>query len=937
MSWASNPSGDDWAPDSGAPGGAGGPGGPTLTEPQLVVGRSVRLPVGTGPGVRVLLRDRISKNTGQANVFTAELLDSLPEAGDPGDPVAVRVVLERRGRPDVLQRMRREQRYATALRHPFLLPVFTQAVMPEYRREFDGPCLALVQVMPLCELEDLEDQVVKANPPRLTADQLLFDLVGIADALHHLHTPTGQRGVLVHRDVKPANILRWDRRSVLGDLGTLRDPQTGNPTGGVGTIPYMPPDEGTSPTPAWDMFSFGVVLAELLTARRPHDVAEKTPLAYLQAHLRHSLRPDLYELLAAEVGPERGAVLASMVRRCTDPDPSGRPCAAGARDELLPLLSAEEQLRLHELVAFDTVPALDLVAVAALQVYGDQHPVTRVAAERLAATLVASAAGLVEEGHPGQAKDYLERARRIQAALAEHGPTPIEATTGSAARARLWNRTEPDSADTAVISAPPAPATRPLSAPPASAAPISAAPISAAPISASAPPAPSSIPPGGYPGSPAGYPGYPAQGGYPGSPAAYPGSPAGYPGYPAQAFGGQGPGPGSPISPWPPNGPPGRHPVSGGGALVPAGALSVPQRNRRGPLVSGLAIVLVLAVVGAGLLWFRSTQDDGNTAIEGSSPAATPQVIGPSPAIQTRFSGHTQWINAVAFSPDGKKIASGSGDSTVRLWDVEFRSQIGSPLTGHTGTVYRVKFSSTGLLASVGGDGAVRLWNSDVGTKVGVLTGHVGDTYGLAFSPDGKTIASSGSDRTVRLWDVATHKQIGAPMTGHTDEVYSVVFSPDGTTLATGSADDSIRFWDVATRKQIGAPLKATPGDIDSVAFSPDGALLAAGGSDKVVRLWDVRTKALRSSASALRGHTDNIYNVAFSPDGRTLATASVDDTTRLWDVASGKQIGKPLAGVGDVDAVVFSPDGRTLADGGDEKVVRLWDLDARPLTTPTN
>ncbi|GAA3384521.1 protein kinase domain-containing protein [Cryptosporangium minutisporangium] len=933
-----------WSSDPGrTPSGghsSGTEGGPTLTEPQLVVGRAVRLPVGTGPDVRILLRERISKNTGQATVFIAELLDPLAEAGEPGDPVAVRVVLERRGRPDVLQRMRREQRYATALRHPFLLPVFAQAEMPEFRREFDGVCLALVQVMPLCELEDLEDQVVKANPPRLTADQLLFDLVGIADALHHLHTPTGQRGVLVHRDVKPANILRWDRRSVLGDLGTLRDPQTGNPTGGVGTIPYMPPDEGTSPTPAWDMFSFGVVLAELLTARRPHDVAEKTPLAYLQAHLRHSLRPDLDELLAAEVGPERGRVVASLVRRCTDPEPQGRPTAAAARDELLPLLVPEEQLRLHELVAFDTVPALDVIAVSALGLYGDQHPVTRSAAERLAATLVASAAGLMEEGRPTTAKDYLERARRIQAALAEGGPTPIEQSTDEPTRAQHWARTHPAPA---VLSAPPA-------APGPSAASVSGAagtfPVSGTPVSGSYPV--SGHPVSGHPVS--GHPvsGHPVSGhpvsGHPVSGHPVSGHPvSGHPvsGHPVSGHPISG-SPHSPVTPWqsnPPGGPfvyGAPYPPAGSGAVAPAPPSASPARRRR-PLIAALAVAVVLAVVGAGVFWLRGI-GGGTSGEDSATPrvTATPLAIGPSPAIQHKFSGHTQWINAVAFSPDGRKIASGSGDSTVRLWDVEFRSQIGDPLKGHTGTVYRVRFSVNDLLASVGGDGAVRLWNADTGTKVGVLTGHAGDAYGLAFSPDGMVLASSGGDRTVRLWDVAKQKEI-AVLRGHTDEVYSVAFSPDGRTLATGGADDTIRLWDVETRKQIGDPLQATPGDIDSVAFSPDGRLVAGGGSDKVVRLWDTETRALRDGPSALRGHTDNIYSLAFSPDGRTLATASIDDTTRLWDVASGKQIGKPLKAGGDVDAVAFSPDGRTLVDGGDEKVVRLWDLDARPVPTPSN
>jgi len=213
---------------------------------------------------------------------------------------------------------------------------------------------------------------------------------------------------------------------------------------------------------------------------------------------------------------------------------------------------------------------------------------------------------------------------------------------------------------------------------------------------------------------------------------------------------------------------------------------------------------------------------------------------------------------------------------------------------------------------------------------IAALTGHGGTVNSVAFSPDGKTLASGNGDHTVRLWDVATHQQIGTPLTSHSGTVNSVAFSPDGKTLASGSGDDTVRLWDVATHQQIGTPLTGHGGTVNSVAFSPDGKTLASGSGDDTVRLWDVATR--QQIGTPLTGHTSQVRAVAFSPDGKTLASGSGsgsgDDTVRLWDVATRQQIGNPLTGHGGaVWAVAFSPDGKTLASGSGDDTVRLWDV----------
>ena len=197
-------------------------------------------------------------------------------------------------------------------------------------------------------------------------------------------------------------------------------------------------------------------------------------------------------------------------------------------------------------------------------------------------------------------------------------------------------------------------------------------------------------------------------------------------------------------------------------------------------------------------------------------------------------------VLAVAFSPDGNTLASGSAGGKIRLWDVRTHRQLGKELTGTQGQVNSIAFSPNGsTLASGGSDARVRLWDVHTHHEIGALTGTHGPVNSVAFSPDGMTVASGGADDTVRLWNVHTHHQTGA-LAGHVDKVRSVAFSPDGKTLASGSSDGTVRLWDVATFQQIGDAFSAAAGRVFAVAFSPDGKTLASGNGDGTVRLWDV-------------------------------------------------------------------------------------------------
>ena len=282
---------------------------------------------------------------------------------------------------------------------------------------------------------------------------------------------------------------------------------------------------------------------------------------------------------------------------------------------------------------------------------------------------------------------------------------------------------------------------------------------------------------------------------------------------------------------------------------------------------------------------------------------------------------HSDSIFSAAYSSDGQRIVTASGDGTARIWDAATGQEI-RQLRGHTDRVRFAAFSPDGQqVVTNSDDGTARTWDSETGQEVHRLLGHTGSVSSAAYSPDGHQIVTAGSDQTARIWDAETGLEM-RQLRGHTGAVSSVAYSPDGQQIVTASVDETARVWD-STTGQVIHQLRGHAGSVNSAVYSPDGQLIVTSSGDETARIWSATTgEAVRQLLSRTRG----IESAVFSPDSQFIVTASYDGTAHIWNVETGQQVQLLAGHTGTAWSAVYSPDGQFIITASDDQTARIWD-----------
>ncbi|CAE7156366.1 unnamed protein product, partial [Rhizoctonia solani] len=318
-----------------------------------------------------------------------------------------------------------------------------------------------------------------------------------------------------------------------------------------------------------------------------------------------------------------------------------------------------------------------------------------------------------------------------------------------------------------------------------------------------------------------------------------------------------------------------------------------------------------------------SGSDDGSISVWDANKGT--RLVGP-------LSKHQQIVFSVAFSPDGSRIASGSWDRTICISNAYTGDTLIGPLTGHTGLIKCLSFSSDGaVLASASDDSTIRIWDPLTGAQVGTgLTGHASGVNGVVFTSNGTHLVSCSDECTIRVWDWKTGISVNRPFEGHTGWVRCIALSPDDSLIAfeSGSDNHTIRVWSIEQGKTVVGPLTGHTGRVISVTFAPDGKRIVSGSYDQTIRVWSSETGDM--IAGPFTGHEHWVCSVLFSRDGTQVISGSIDGTIRVWDANPSSSTGADMVSSGHtaaISAIVISPDGTRVISGSDDHTICIWGM----------
>jgi WD40 repeat protein len=352
-------------------------------------------------------------------------------------------------------------------------------------------------------------------------------------------------------------------------------------------------------------------------------------------------------------------------------------------------------------------------------------------------------------------------------------------------------------------------------------------------------------------------------------------------------------------NPYSPSAPPG---------LIPSEMALSRRRISRRKILIGLVGIVGLAAAEA-VTAIRSSQ----APQQGTPTPTLPKVV--------TYRGHSDEVNAVAWSPNGKLIASGSRDDTAKVWNSNTGITIYTSSSQHN-WIFGVVWSPNGQqIASASADNTVQVWNATTGQHLLTYPGHSAAVYAVAWSPDGKHIASGSLDKTIQIWDVLSGNRL-LTYKGHSAGVLAVAWSYDSSRIASAGADKTVQVWDAATGMSSQIYGNHSSG-VTTVEWSPDGQYIASGSIDETVRVWDAATIG-KTFTFTYAGHSDGVNSVAWSPDGKLIASGSADRTIQVWNTA--RTFSFTYRGHSNsVHAVAWSPIDRFIASASADKTVRVW------------